>query len=81
MPSWTTNRCARNPVSEVSARLDRYEPVLGAVQNERRHPDERQDVADVELLVHPQERLEHSRARAVAQIVEECVGLLRRELA
>ena len=59
MPSWTTNRAP-------GIRSARYLPastgtsrVLGAVQDERRHPDERQDVPDVDLLVHPQERLEH----------------------
>ena len=66
---------------QKAARLNRDDLVLGAVEDERRDADGGEDIADVEVAIHAQERLKHSRARPVAQVVEERLGLLGRVLA
>jgi hypothetical protein len=71
----------RNARSHVVRYFPRYELVLGATQDERRHAHGRQDVPHVDLLVHAVERLDCARARSEANHLEECVRLLVGEVA
>ena len=47
---------ARNQARHVAAFLDQQAAIAGAVQHQRRHADERQHVADVDLGVHLRQR-------------------------
>lgn len=57
----------------VSGDLDRHDPVLAPVHDEDRDANGRQHLANVDLLVHPVQRLEHPWARPVPQQID--VGL------
>ena len=72
---------SRDPAGQVACRLRRHDLVVGAVKDQRRHPHGRQHMPDVDLLVHPEERLEHSRAGAVTEVVEERLAARRRRTA
>jgi hypothetical protein len=48
---------AGDTIGDVPRDFDWNDRVLGSVQDERRHPDRRQDVTDVDLFVHEGESL------------------------
>ena len=58
----------RGSARRGSGRPRRNGAVAGAVEDERRHADRRQDVADVDLGVHPRQRDGRAGARAHAQV-------------
>ena len=64
---------------EVTRDLDRDDGVLHTVQDQCRHANARQDMPDVDLLVHPVERLQRAGAGAKAQHLQEQLRLLVRE--
>jgi hypothetical protein len=61
----------RDALCRVRADFDRDELILRAVQDEGRHAHGRKNMTDVDLPVHPIERLQHPGARPVAEIVDE----------
>ena len=61
-------RRARDPAGDVAAFVDRQQPIVGAVQDQRRHADRRQHVADVDVGVHPRQRQRRAGAGAHPQV-------------
>ena len=55
-----------DPAGEISPSVDVDPAVSRVVQNERRHPDRRQHVPDVDLDVHALQGLDRARAPALA---------------
>ena len=72
--------CRRNVRSDVARNVDRDDRVLGAVQDERRDTHRRQDVPDVDVLVHPVKGFDRAGARAEAEHLEKRVRLRVGEL-
>ena len=59
---------AGDEAGDVAAFLDAQAPIAGAMHDQRRHLDRRQDVADVDLGVHSRERDRSGRTRAHPQV-------------
>ena len=55
-------------MGHVPAAFDGSIKVASAMQEERGHTDERQDVSDIDLGVHARERHRRARARAPTQV-------------
>jgi hypothetical protein len=70
----------RDVRSRIARDLQRDDLVLGSAQDERRDAHCRENVPDVDLLVHPVQRLERARARAVPEHLEEILRLVVAEL-
>ena len=70
---------SRDLACEVAGRLKRHQAILYAVEDERGDANQGKDVTDVDVLVHPQQRLEHPRACPEPEQVEEPSGLLLAE--
>ncbi len=66
---------SRNAIGHVLGYADGDDRVLGSMDDESGYADRRQDVADVDLLVHQREGLNGSRAPAPAEVVEPLIRL------
>ena len=66
----------RNALRRVSAHLHRHNLVLGSVHDERRYTHRRENIADIDLSVHPVERLEHPGTGSPTEQVDVCLDLL-----
>ncbi len=54
---------SRNVASQLSAGVDRHERIAHAMQDQGRHPDRRQNIGDVDLIVGPQQGNDSGRTR------------------